>query len=192
MLVIAALAVRLRGAAGDNPRAPVDCPAMSPAPEPPADVAQPAPAEPGPRGWLFTVVRDQRVAFLLVGAVNLGMGFIAFFGFDDLWRVWAPGLGGWHSTVVLASAHVATVPPAFLFYRTLVFRVRGHVWRDLARFESVLLGSLLANWALLVPLTEVAHLAPKLAQTIIAALQVIWSWFGHKYFSFRRRPEGRG
>lgn len=157
---------------------------------PAADVPTPAAAEPGPRGWLFRVVRDQRVAFLIVGAVNLGLGFIAFFAFDDLWRAWAPGLGGWHSTVVLASAHVVTVPPAFVFYRTLVFRVRGHVWRDLARFESVLLGSLLANWVLLVPMTEVAHLAPKVAQTIIAALQVIWSWFGHKYFSFRRAPAG--
>ncbi|PID96723.1 MAG: polysaccharide biosynthesis protein GtrA [Actinomycetales bacterium] len=149
--------------------------------------------EPGPRGWLFTVVRHPKTAFLLVGGVNTAIGVIAFFGFDDLWRALAPQLAGVvHNTAVLACAHIASVFVAFVLYRTLVFRVRGHVLRDLGRFESVYLASIAVNWVLLNLLVEVAGLVPKLAQTIIVVLQAVWSWFAHKHFSFRRSPNERG
>ena len=67
---------------------------------------------------LFRVVRDQRMAFLLVGAVNLGLGFVAFFGFDDLFTAYRPGFldrfgavgsdanAVAHNTLVLACSHV--------------------------------------------------------------------------------------
>lgn len=156
----------------------------------------PGPAFPGglhedAPGWLLTAVKDQRVAFLGVGVVNTLVGFVAFFGFDDLYAAAAPGWPGvLHNTVVLACAHVVTVLVAFVLYRYLVFRVRGHLWRDLARFESVYLTSIAVNWVLLNLLVEVAHWSAKLAQTVILVLQVLLSWFGHKHFSFRRpRPD---
>ena len=96
------------------------------------------------------------------------------------WLLWV------HNTVVLACAHVVTVICAFALYRTLVFRVRGHVWRDLARFESVYLGSIAINWVLLNAMTQWFGMVPKVAQTIIVVLQAFLSWFAHKYFSFRR------
>ncbi|MEI2732879.1 MAG: GtrA family protein [Dermatophilaceae bacterium] len=145
-----------------------------------------------PPGWLLTVVKDQRVAFLGVGLVNTAIGFVAFFGFDDLFAAVAPGWPGvLHNTVVLGCAHVVTVIAAFVLYRYLVFRVRGHLWRDLARFESVYLTSIAMNWVLLNLLVEVVHWPAKLAQTGILLLQVLLSWFGHKHFSFRRphRPD---
>ena len=46
---------------------------------------------------------------------------------------------------VLLCAHVASVLCAFVLYRTFVFRVHGHVLRDLARFEVVNLTSLGVN-----------------------------------------------
>ncbi|HRW18340.1 MAG TPA: GtrA family protein [Dermatophilaceae bacterium] len=147
-------------------------------------------AQPGPPGWLLRVIRDRRVAFLVVGVVNTAIGFVAFFGFDDLVRAAAPQWEGVaHNTVVLGLAHVVTVICAFVLYRTLVFRVRGHVWRDLARFESVYLVSIGVNWVLLNLLVEWAHLVPKLAQTLIVVLQAVWSWFAHKHWSFRRPTE---
>lgn len=158
---------------------------MSAAPGPQA-VRSDGPDE-RPPGWLLTVVKDRRVAFLGVGVVNTAIGFVAFFGFDDLFTAVRPGWPGvWHNTVVLGCAHVVTVVAAFVLYRYLVFRVRGHVWRDLARFESVYLTSIAVNWVLLNLLVEVAHWPAKLAQTVILVLQVVLSWFGHKHFSFRR------
>lgn len=140
-----------------------------------------------PPGWLLTAVKDQRLAFLIVGTVNTAIGFVAFFGFDDLFTAVVPEWKGvLHNTVVLACAHVVTVLCAFVLHRHLVFRVRGHVWRDLARFESVYLTSIAVNWVLLNVFVEVLHLTAKVAQTITLCLLAVFTWFGHKYFSFRR------
>ncbi len=140
-------------------------------------------------GWLLAAVKDQRLAFVIVGATNTAIGFVAFFGFDDLFRAMVPSWEGVpHNTAVLACAHVVSVLCAFGLYRGLVFRVRGQVWRDLARFESVYLSTLAVNWVLLNVLVELGELTPKLAQTIILLVTGVFSWFGHKYFSFRR-PE---
>lgn len=142
-----------------------------------------------PPGWLLGAVKDQRLAFVIVGAVNTVIGFAAFFGFDDLYSAVVPGWQGVaHNTVVLASAHVVSVLCAFGLYRWLVFRVRGRVWRDLARFESVYLTSIAVNWVLLNLLVELGPLTPKVAQSLILVVTAVFSWFGHSYFSFRR-PE---
>ena len=110
-------------------------------------------------GWLLRRVRDQRLAFLLVGV---------------------------HNTVTLACSHVVSVIVAFVLYRTLVFRVTGQVWRDLVRFESVYLVSLGVNWVLLNLLTVVLGLPAILAQALVVSVIAVVSFFGHKHFSFRR------
>ncbi len=138
-------------------------------------------------GWLLRRVPDQRVAFLLVGGFNTAFGFLAFVAFDRLYAALAPQ---WvdvvHNTVTLACAHVVSVIVAFVLYRTLVFRVTGQVWRDLARFESVYLVSLGVNWVLLNLLTVVVGLPAIVAQALVVAVIAVVSFFGHKHFSFRR------
>ena len=75
---------------------------------------------------------------------------------------------------------------AFVLYRRFVFRVRGHVWRDLARFESVYITALAINS---VALPAVVHLGMEriLAQGIITLALTVLSYFGHRHFSFRRK-----
>jgi putative flippase GtrA len=90
----------------------------------------------GAPGRLLTVARDQRVVFLAVGAVNSASGFFWFALF-----YWLVGQRYGYLTA-LALAHVTSVSCAFWLYRHLVFRVRGHIWRDLARFETVYLSGL--------------------------------------------------
>jgi len=126
----------------------------------------------GPPGWLLRVVRDQRVAFLLVGGVNTVVGFLCFAGFLLL-------LGQRRYLAVLVSAHVVSVLIAFVLYRFVVFRVRGHVLADLWRFETVYL-------VLLPVLVEIAHLPVLLAQALIMLVTSLMSWVGHKNYSFRR------
>lgn len=143
---------------------------------------QPAipPGVTGPPGWLLTAVRDQRVAFLAVGAVNTASGFFWFVFF-----YWLVGQRFGYLTS-LACAHVTSVLCAFWLYRHLVFRVRGHVLRDLARFETVYLSALAVNFVLLPLLVEIAHLPVLAAQALIMLLTSVMSWLGHKNFSFRR------
>lgn len=157
------------------------------APDVPHDPSAP-PGIDGPPGWLLQVIRDQRAAFLLVGATNTAIGF--------LWFVTFQYLVGRHLgyMVALVCAHVASVLCAFWLYRLVVFRVRGHVLRDLVRFESVYLSALAVNSVLLPLLVELVHLPVLLSQFLIVGVTSLMSWFGHKHFSFRRsgaaRPSG--
>jgi putative flippase GtrA len=134
----------------------------------------------GPPGWLLRVIHDQRAAFLVVGAANTLIGLFWFVAFQYL--------VGRHFgyMVTLLCAHVTSVLCAFCLYRLVVFRVRGHVLRDLLRFESVYLSALAVNGVLLPLLVEVAHLPVLVSQFLIVGVTSLMSWFGHKHFSFRR------
>ena len=145
---------------------------MSPEVVPPSGMS-------GPPGWLLKVVRDQRVAFLAVGAVNTVVGFLCFAGLLVV-------LGQQRYLVALVCAHVVSVLIAFVLYRFVVFRVRGHVLADLWRFETVYLSALAVNFVLLPVLVEIAHLPVLLAQALIVLLTTVMSWVGHKHYSFRR------
>lgn len=136
----------------------------------------------GPPGWLLRVVRDQRVAFLVVGVINTVFGYVTF-------AVFLVTVGRrTHYLLALACAHVVSVLFAFVLYRFVVFRVRGHVLSDLWRFETVYLAALAVNFALLPVLVEFAHLPVLLAQALIVLVTSLMSWLGHKHYSFRRSP----
>jgi putative flippase GtrA len=134
----------------------------------------------GPPGWLLRVIRDQRVAFLIVGGINTVVGYVTFVGFQLTVGQW------WGYLATLACAHVVSVLIAFVLYRFMVFRVRGHVLRDLWRFETVYLSALALNFVLLPVLVEIAHLNVYLAQGLIMFVTSAMSWVGHKNYSFRR------
>jgi len=86
----------------------------------------------------------------------------------------------------LGIAWVVSLLAVFLVYRRLVFRVRDHFWLDLGRFASVNAVSLLINAGALVLLADVAGLPPIPVQIAITVMVVVFNYFGHKYFSFRR------
>src|SRR5665648_1003128 len=132
----------------------------------------------GPPGWLLRVVRDQRVACLAVGAINTVVGYLSFAAFLVI--------VGQRYLAALVCAHVVSVLIAFVLYRLVVFRVRGHVLADLWRFETVYLSGLAVNFVLLPGLVEIAHLPVLLAQALIVLVTSVMSWVGHKHYSFRR------
>jgi len=141
----------------------------------------PPPGVSGPDGPLLKLIKDRRVAFLVVGVINTVVGFAWFALFDaTIGRLWG-------YMVTLLFAHVASVLCAFVLYRRFVFRVRGHVWVDLGRFEMVYLTSLGINAVLLPILVEVADLQPLVAQALIVFVTTLVSYVGHSRFSFHRK-----
>jgi putative flippase GtrA len=144
----------------------------------------PESASPGP---LIRLLHDQRVAFLVVGVINTVVGFGIFVACSEsvghfLDRQLGAVAG---SLVILGIAHVLAVLFAFVMHRRFVFHVRGHVLRDLVRFESVYLTALGINAVALPVLVELGmYRIP--AQAIIVAATTLLSYFGHRHFSFRR------
>lgn len=154
----------------------------------PPDHSQSEPLPPagmtGEPGIFLRLVRDQRVAFLIVGVTNTVIGFMWFVAFQMLLQQWLGYMA------VLLCAHVASVLCAFVLYRRFVFRVTGHLFRDLWRFELVNLTSLGINAALLPLFVELFDLPVLLAQLASTAITVLISFFGHRGFSFRRAANG--
>src|ERR1700733_1623628 len=104
----------------------------------------------GDLGTLFRLVRDQRIAFLIVGGMNTAIGAMWFVLF--LW-LFPRGPAGYLGALVCA--YLAATLCAFVLYRRFVFRVTGHVLRDLARFGLINLSTLAFNFAVLPVLVEV-------------------------------------
>jgi putative flippase GtrA len=140
----------------------------------------------GAPGPLFRLVRDQRVAFLIVGGMNTAIGTVWFVLFLRLFPHGATGYLG-----ALTCAHIAAVLCAFVLYRRFVFRVTGHVLRDLARFELVNLSALGFNFAALPLLVEVLGWPVLLSQLVVTGAVALYGWFAHRGFSFRRSPAER-
>ena len=141
----------------------------------------------GVPGPLFRLIRDQRVAFLIVGGMNTVIGTLWFIFFLWLFPHGATGYLG-----ALACAHIAAVLCAFVLYRRFVFRVTGHVLRDLARFELVNLSTLSFNFAALPVLVELFGWPVLLSQLVITGAAVVYTWFAHRGFSLHRSRAERG
>lgn len=135
----------------------------------------------GPPGPLLRIIKDQRVAFLLVGGINTAFSTALFVAVAWIY----PDLP---SPVVLSIAFVVSLVGVFFVYRKLVFRVKGHFWLDLGRFTLVNLTMFFTNMALLLLAHEVLGYPKIPAQITITCVTVVMNYFGHKYFSFRRRP----
>jgi putative flippase GtrA len=145
------------------------------------------PLEAAPPGPLIRRVRDQRVAFLIVGAINTVVGFGIFVACSEtvghiVDRRFGQLAG---SLVTVGISHVLSVLFAFVMHRRFVFHVRGHVLLDLMRFESVYLTALGISAVALPALVELG-LNRILAGAIITAATTLLSYFGHRHFSFRR------
>ncbi|GAB3280394.1 GtrA family protein [Microbacterium sp. MEC084] len=160
------------------------------APELPGGAEQAIGGGSAPDGPLLRLIKDRRVAFLLVGAINTGVGFVWFILFSLLAAaVWpdAP----WRIFVIITCAHLASTISAFVLYRRLVFRVTGHLWLDFWRFQLVYLTSFLLNQLVVPPLTILLGMNEIVAQFLFTFVIAVISYVGHSRFSFHRRKEER-
>ncbi|WP_156687023.1 GtrA family protein [Mycobacterium sp. Marseille-P9652] len=149
------------------------------------------PPESAPPGPLIRFVRDQRTAFVLVGGINTAVGFGIFVACSQTVGHFVDrrfgAIAGTLVTIVIS--HILSVLFAFVMHRRFVFRVEGHVLRDLLRFESVYVTTFGINAVALLVLVELGvHRIP--AQAIVFVPTLLLNYLGHRYFSFRRSPAG--
>ncbi|MCJ0904386.1 GtrA family protein [Rhodococcus sp. ARC_M6] len=135
----------------------------------------------GKPGLLMRVVKNQPLAFLLVGGINTVLGTAWFI-------VWQVSLGdqlGYHFAIV--AGYLCNVLCAFAMYRYLVFEVRGHFLRDFWRFVIVNSGAFVVNIALMTLAVTLLHFPPIPSQLVITAVTATASFFGYRDFSFSRK-----
>lgn len=137
------------------------------------------------RRFFGTLIADQRVRFLAVGATNTLVGYLIFSALT-LW-VFAEVPFGY--LLSLAISYAIAIVIAFVLYRRFVFKVTGHVVRDFVRFVSVYAVAIGINAVLLPVFVELLGLHPLLAQAITLVITTLLSFFGHRDFSFRRPGE---
>jgi putative flippase GtrA len=132
---------------------------------------------------LQKLITDQRVRFLLVGGFNTAFGYGLFVLFELTF--------GGHTNYLLSLylSYGIAIVIAFVLHRRFTYQVlgRGKLFLDFIRFTSVYLVSLIVNTIALPLLVELGGLPPILAQVIVVGCTTVISYFGHKFFSFRRR-----
>ncbi|MFT4234128.1 MAG: GtrA family protein [Microbacterium sp.] len=142
----------------------------------------------GPDGPFLRLIKDRRIAFLLVGGINTLIGFCWFipitFFFEHTW----PNAGWTVFAIVLCAQFVSSIS-GFVLYRRFVFRVTGDLWLDFGRFQLVNLGPALLNLLVVPPLKLWLGWPTLLAQLVFTIVYAVYSWFGHSRFSFRRKKE---
>jgi putative flippase GtrA len=118
--------------------------------------------------------------YLAAGGWNTLFGFVLFVGL----QLTVGDVIGYMAVLVIAQ--VVGIINAYLTYRLLVFRVKGHWWLDFFRFSAVYWLVLGIN-ALVLPIL-VAGLGMNVivAQSLFFVLSVIGSYIAHNHFSFRR------
>ena len=136
----------------------------------------------GAAGPLLRLIRDQRVVFLLFGAINTAMGTICFLLYHWL-------LGDRWYMIEIVLAYCTAVLVAFVLYRKFVFKVQGNVLRDLWKFMLVNLTALGVNLASMPLLIEVFGWPVLLSQLLVTFVTTLVSFFGHRGFSFKRKPD---
>lgn len=129
----------------------------------------------------FYFRRREQLLYLVVGGWNTVFGY-------GVWALLQYLLGGYvHYLVVVVLSWPIAVLNAYVGYRYIVFRSRGHVLRELPRFSLVYLATLLVNLALLPVALRVLPFNIYVVQALFAVVVVVCSYLGHKYYSFGGR-----
>ena len=128
---------------------------------------------------------DQRIRFVAVGGINTVVGYSLFVVFDLFLFARVP----FGYLLSLAFSYAIAIILAFVLYRRIVFKVTGHVWSDFVKFVSVYILAIAVNTVALPLLIELVGLNSLAAQAIVLVATTLMSFFGHREFSFRRKPE---
>jgi len=129
------------------------------------------------RGWR---THREQLSFLLVGGWNTAFGYAEFAALYYLLHRTLP------VTVIIVIAYVIATISNYVCYKVFVFRTRGNVLRELARFTMVYVPVFIANLVVLPLALRTLPLNAYVIQALFMAVVVLASYLGHKYFTFRR------
>lgn len=127
---------------------------------------------------------NEFIQFLIVGGFSAGINFVSRIGFSEI--------VSYRYAIVLA--YIIGMLTAFLLSKHYVFEKSGRSSKDELRdFTVVNIFAVIQVWLISVGLAEYIfpyisfnYYPEEVAHLIGLAIPVISSYFGHKYFSFRK------
>lgn len=139
-----------------------------------------------------------KLRFLVVGVFNTAFGYGLFLVllYALRWALGAPSgvpprdaglIVRYHYLIAQWSAWVLSVPVGATTLRHFVFRSRGRRSVEIARAYMVYFPVLAISSGLLWVTVAVLGIPAELGQLITIALTTVFSYVGHKYFTFRER-----
>jgi putative flippase GtrA len=133
----------------------------------------------------------QFLRYLVVGTWNTLFGYVAY---ATLTAFLTPLIPYSYMAASLL-ANVVSITVAFLGYKWFVFKTKGNYLREWARCVAVYSGAMAIGLVLLPILvgvlrhyTRYQRQAPYIAGAMLACVSVVFSFVGHRKFSFRTRP----
>lgn len=91
-----------------------------------------------------------------------------------------------HYVVASVFGHIAGVTNSYFWNKYFTFRAPGKNYRETMRFIGVYTVHYIIGLSGLVLLVEVAKLHPLIGQGIVLVITTLVSFFGHKYWTFRK------
>jgi putative flippase GtrA len=133
----------------------------------------------------------QFVRYLVVGAWNTLFGYATYAALTALLTPLIP----YSYMVASLLSSIVSITVAFLGYKWFVFKTKGNYLREWARCVAVYSGAIAIGLALLPILvgivrhaTRYQREAPYIAGAMLTGVSVVFSFVGHRKFSFRTRP----
>lgn len=123
-------------------------------------------------------INARTVRYLLIGLYNTTVGYLLFGLVNYI-------LGeSTHYLVILGISFMLSLTHAYIGQRIVVFRSTAPWWNEYLRFFIVNLSGLASNALLLILFVELG-MGLMVAQAISVLIVTVFSYFGHRYFSFR-------
>lgn len=139
-------------------------------------------------------LHGDKLRYLIVGVFNTAFGYAMFLAMlavcsplqglaDSSTRILAV-IGRNYFLIAQWSSWVLSVPVGTATLKTLVFRSKGDWGHEIFRAYFVYLPGLLISSTILWLTVRLLHLPPAIGQLLTIVVAVIFSYFGHKYFTF--------
>lgn len=116
--------------------------------------------------------------YLIIGGWNTLFGIGSYAVLYELLHVHVNYL------VLMIPANILAVTNAYFSYKFFVFRTRGNYVREYLRCYVVYGGSIVLGFVLMYILVSILGLHPILGQGLCVGITIIFSYIGHKHFSF--------
>ena len=148
-------------------------------------------------------LHGEKLRYLVVGVMNTVVGYLAFVALLALLGPWLQSLESSSSSLLALVGHyyylvvqwvcwVFMVPWSTMTMKYLAFRSKGNALHELGKAYFVYLPAQGVSSFMLWLTVKVIGLPPQIGQLAAIAFATVFSYLGHKYFTFRVQPEVDG